>query len=137
MGFWFPSPSPDTFPGFSPPRDVDEWTTVWLFESHLDSSINSINVGNNTFGLNQGTYSYITSDIGPINQRRDAIKAGQTYCIELKRQINNSEIGSEVHKIMMIGVYEDGTKLKLEVVDSDRCASGPWDFKEEATTFHR
>ena len=137
MGFWFPSPSPDTFPGFSSPRDVDEWTTVWLFESYLDSSINSINVGNNTFGLNQGTYSYITSDIGPINQRWDAIKAGQTYCIELKRQINNSEIGSEVHKIMMIGVYEDGTKLMLEVVDSDKCASGPWDFQEEATTFHR
>ena len=90
MGFWFPSHSPDTFPGFSSPRDVYEWATVWLFESYLDSSINSINLGNNAFGLNQGTYSYITSDIGLINQMWDAIKAGQTNCVELKRQINNS-----------------------------------------------
>ena len=67
----------------------------------------------------------------------DAIKAGQTNCVELKRQINNSEIGSETHKIMMIGVYEDGTKLKLEAVDSDKCGSGPWDFQGGATTFHR
>tara|TARA_B100001123_G_C15339534_1_gene1034224 strand:+ start:5509 stop:6744 length:1236 start_codon:yes stop_codon:yes gene_type:complete len=137
MGYWFPSPSPDTFPGFSSPRDVDEWTTVWLFESYLDSSINSINIGNNTFGLNQGTYSYTTSETGLINQRWDVMKPGQTYCVELRRQINNSEISSEVHKIMMIEVYEDGAKLKVEAVDNDKCGIGPWDVQEGATTFHR
>ena len=62
---------------------------------------------------------------------------GQTYCIELRRQINNLEMSSEVHKIMMIEVYEDGAKLKVEAVDNDKCGSGPWDFQEGATTFHR
>ena len=137
MGFWFPSPSPDTFPGFSVPRHVDEWETTWLFQSYRDSSIHSINVGNNTFGLDQGTYSYTTSEVGFVNQRWDVIKPGQTYCTELKRQINNSEMSDEVHKIIIVGVSDEGTQLKVEAIDNDKCGSGPWEFQGGSGTFYR
>ena len=137
MGFWFPSPSPDTFPGFSVPRQVDEWETTWLFQSYRDSSIHSINVGNNTFGLDQGTYSYTTSEVGFVNQRWDVIKPGQTYCTELKRQINNSEMSDEVHKIIIVGVSDEGTQLKVEAIDNDKCGGGPWEFQGGSRTFYR
>jgi len=140
MGFWLPSPSPEIFPGFSSDtqtKDVDEWETVWLFQSYRDSSIHSITVGNNTFGLNQGRYSFAPSEIGLINQRWDYIKPGQTYCTELKIQINNSEISPEVHKITLIEISEDGTQLNIEAINNDKCGNGPWIFQGGQRKFYR
>ena len=137
MGFWYPSSSPETFPGFSIPRDVDEWETIWLYQSYRDSSNYSINVGNNSFGLDQGRYSYIKSKNGIINQPWDEMKPGQTYCVELKHQINNSEIKNEVHKIMMVDISKDGDQLIVEAINNDKCGSGPWKFQGGERTFYR
>lgn len=140
MGFWLPSSSPNDFPGFSSDnsaRDVDEWQTIWLFQSYQDNSFHSITVGNNTFGLNQGKYTFSIATDGSVNQRWDFIKPGQTYCSEIKHQINNSEIAAEVHRIVIVDISNNGRQLTIEALDERQCGDGPWSFQGGERTFYR
>ncbi len=44
---------------------------------------------------------------------------------------------NEVQKIMMIDIPKDGGQLIVEVINNDKCGSGPWKFRGGERTFYR
>ena len=137
MGFWFPSPSPEIIPLTPAERGVDEWETIWLFQDFRDSSEYIISVGNNTFGLDYGQYSYVSSGTGLVNQQWDQIESGQTYCAELKIEDNHDDIPNDINKIILIELSEDGKQLTVEALNNNQCGDGPWEFQGGEKTFYR
>ena len=117
----------------------DEWETIWLFQSYFDRFEHGITVGNNTFGLdyNEAQYYFSTASDGLVNERWDSIRPGQNYCTELKQGINMYERNTEVHKIIITTLSEDGTQLTIEAIDNDQCGDGPWEFQGGERTFYR
>ena len=136
MGFWFPSASPDTIPKLPSDREVDEWETIWLFQSNHDSLIHTIAVGNNTFGLDYGQYSYSIVADGQVNRRWDSVKPGNIYCTELIESYKENGDGSS-RAILLLEVLEDGASLTLEATNNDKCGDGPWSFQGSERTFYR
>jgi hypothetical protein len=137
MGFWFPSPSPEIVPLTPGERDVDEWETIWLFRDFRDSSEYIISVGNNTFGLDYGQYSYVSSRTGLVNRTWDEVEPGQTYCMELRIEDNHDDIPNIINKIIFIELSQDGTELAIEAIDSFNCGEGSWKFQGDERVFYR
>ena len=136
MGFWLPSASPDTIPSLLSEREVDEWETIWLFQSNRDSLMHGIVAGNNTFGLDHGVYHYPTVSDGLVNRRWDSVKPGHTYCAEFGESWDeDSELTIEQTLIMRLS--EDGTALTVEAINNDKCGEGPWLFQGGERTFYR
>ena len=136
MGFWFPSASPSTIPRLPSEREVDEWETIWLFQSNRDSLTHTIAVGNNTFGLDYGQYSYITVPEGLVNRPWDSVKPGDIYCTELSESYKENGDGS-ARVLLLLELSENGSALTVETLSDDKCGSGPWLFQEGHRTFYR
>ena len=136
MGFWMPSPSPEIIPLLLSERRVDEWETIWLFQSNNDPSVHILSVGNNTFGLDYGQYQIPTVSDGLVNRRWDSIKTGHTYCAEFGKSWNeDSEL--TIEKTLILGLSEDGTALTVEAINNAECGEGPWFFQGGERTFYR
>ena len=136
MGFWFPSASLDTIPRLPSEREVDEWETIWLFQSSRDSLIHTIVVGNNTFGLDYGQYSYPTVSDGLVNRRWDSVKPGYIYCAELGESYKEQGHGSS-QALLLLRLSENGRALTVEATNDDKCGNGPWLFQGGERTFYR
>ena len=136
MGFWFPSASPDMIPRLPLERVVDEWETIWLFQSNRESLMHTIAVGNNTFGLDYGQYSYTTVSDGRVNRRWDSVKPGNLYCTELRESYSeNGESSSRA--LLLLELSENGSALTIEAFADGECGSGPWKFQGGERTFYR
>ena len=136
MGFWLPSPSPESAPLLESERTVDEWDTLWLFMDNTDPSIHIISVGNNTFGLDYGQYRIPTVSDGLVNRRWDSVVPGSTYCAELSESWSDS-YESTLEKIIVMQVSKDGTSLAIEAHENGECSDGPWEFHGKERTFYR
>jgi hypothetical protein len=136
MGFWMPSPAPETVPLRWSERSVDEWDTIWLFQSNSDPSVHILSVGNNTFGLNYGQYQITTVSEGLVNRRWDAIKPGNVYCSEFEGAENEESV-LPIEKILVMKLSGDGLALTVEALPSDTCGRGPWIFQGGGRTFYR
>jgi hypothetical protein len=137
MGFWFPSSSPEIVPLTPSERDVDEWETIWLFQDFRDSSEYIISVGNNTFGLDYGQYSYVSSETGLVNRKWDQVKSGQTYCMELRIEDNHDDIPNIINKIILLELSQDGTQLAIEAIDGISCGEDFREFQGGERIFYR
>ena len=136
MGFWLPSPSPETPPMDPSEAFEDEWETIWLFQSNNDPSIHILSVGNNTFGLDYGQYQISTVSEGLVNRRWDAIKPGDVYCAEFT-EAQNEESELTIEKTLILRLSEDGTALTVEAINIDKCGGSPWEFQGGERTFYR
>jgi hypothetical protein len=136
MGFWFPSASPDMIPRLPLERVVDEWETIWLFQSNRDSLMHTIAVGNNTFGLDYGQYSYTTVSDGLVNRPWDSIKPGNTYCIELRESYKENGDDSS-RALLLLELSNNGSTLTIEALSDDKCGEEPWIFQDRERTFYR
>jgi hypothetical protein len=136
MGFWLPSPSPETPPMDPSEAFEDEWETIWLFQSNNDPSVHILSVGNNTFGLNYGQYQIPTISEGVVNRRWDAIKPGDVYCAEFT-EAQNEGFELPIEKILVMRLYGDGLALTMEAINGDKCGDGPWTFQGGEQTFYR
>ena len=139
MGYWLPSPSPETVPLMAHWKGDDEWETIYLFDYFNERSEQGITVGNNTFGLdyNEAHYYFKVVEGGLVNQPWDLVRPGQNYCAELKQGSNTFERNEKVHRIIITALSEDGTKLTIEALDDDTCGNGPWAFQGMERTFYR
>ena len=136
MGFWMPSPSPEIVPLLPSERRLDEWETIWLFQSNNDPSVHILSVGNDTFGLEYGQYQIPTVSDGLVNRRWDSIKTGHTYCAEFGKSWNeDSEL--TIEKTLILWLSEDGTALTVEAINDDKCGEGPWLFQGGERAFYR
>lgn len=136
MGFWLPSPSPESVPLQESERRVDEWDTLWLFMDNTDSSTHIISVGNNTFGLDYGQYAIHTVSEGLVNRNWDSVVPGPTYCAELRESWSDS-YESIVQKTIVMQVSENGKSFTIEAQENGKCGNGPWDFQGNERRFYR
>ena len=96
------------------------------------------NIGDySVLDYNEAQYYFSTVSDGLVNRRWDSIRPGQNYCTELKQGINMYERDTEVRKIVITALSEDGTQLTIEAIDNDQCGDGPWEFQGRERTFYR
>ena len=112
---------------------MDEWETIWLFESNNDPSIHVLKVGNNTFGLDYGGYQIATVSEGSVNRRWDSVEPGHAYCAEFM----GGEFELATKKTLIMRLSGDGLALTIEAINNDNCGEGPWSFQGGEHTFYR
>jgi hypothetical protein len=138
MGYWMPSPSPDTFPSLPSERDIPaEDEIIWLHQTVTESAMHTISVGSTTFGLDFGHYVYTTASSGLVNSRWDFVKPGYTYCTELQKKINQYMWEEDVERILLTRLSKGGASLTVEATNNDKCGDGPWTFQGGEQTFYR
>lgn len=47
------------------------------------------------------------------------------------------EVDTQIHKILILSLSEDVTKLTIEAIDKNACETGPWKFQSNSRIFYR
>ena len=142
MGVWLPVPPPAD--GSVPDRGPG---TVWqllgvggegvvlglyLFEDSKDHSFHQMNSGTQLPGISAGKFWIETVSDGLVNREWDSVVPGEVYCTEIVARLI-----TEVTKVMLVEVSEDGRTLTIEVITGTQCPDGPYSFSTDAHTMYR